>query len=63
MFMRKQKPNYVASSMIGALTVLAVGGVLLMSAMCCKPLRNKLMSMKNDAKNAFKTIENEMKQA
>ena len=43
--------------MIGALTALTVGGILIASAMYCDPVREMLLSIKKGAKKAYKAVE------
>ena len=57
MFGRKSRNSVVVSSMIGALTALTVGGILIVSAMYCDPVRELLLSVKKGAKQAYKAVE------
>ena len=54
---RKSNNGIVVSSMIGALTALTVGGILIASAMYCDPVREILLSIKKGAKQAYKAVE------
>ena len=63
MMLCSKKPNnsVLAPAMIGALTALTVGGILIVSVMYCDPLKNFLMCAKREAKKAYKVVENDMK--
>ncbi|MDD2268905.1 MAG: hypothetical protein PHY15_05065 [Eubacteriales bacterium] len=58
---KKPKNGMIIPAMIGALTALTVGGILITSAMYCDPIRDFLLSAKKEAKKAYKVVEDEIK--